>query len=224
MKAVNRDGIAVTHGVPHAKRLTPADFAEAAGSGRIIDASTDSDRFSEHHFPQSLFAPLRSPYFSVAVGSYVEAEETLLLILADEADLDCARRQLYRIGYDNYGGWITRAELAKAGLLKGSLLRRQFGSFDAVAVGQAGHMLDVRTSAEFEEGHIEGAVSIPYTRLRLRLEDLPEIDGPLHIHCGSGKRAALAAAYLQSIGHSVVYVDGVCEECEKIAASQGVLS
>jgi hydroxyacylglutathione hydrolase len=83
-------------------------------------------------------------------------------------------------------------------------------------------IIDVRTASKFAGGHIDGASSFPYTRLKTRLEELPT-GKRLHVHCGSGNRAALAASYLQAQGHEVLHVDGVCQQCESIALAQGVL-
>jgi hydroxyacylglutathione hydrolase len=82
-----------------------------------------------------------------------------------------------------------------------------------------GEIIDVRTTAEFQSGHLEGARSFPYTRLKEHLDELPK-DRRLFVHCGSGKRAALAASFLLTRGFDAVHVDGVCDECERIAADR----
>jgi rhodanese-related sulfurtransferase len=41
-------------------------------------------------------------------------------------------------------------------------------------------------------------------------------------HCGSGKRASLAASFLLTQGFDAVHIDGVCDECERIAEARGV--
>jgi len=94
-----------------------------------------------------------------------------------------------------------------------------FQDFDRKAA--RGVILDVRTTSEFEEGHLPGALSIPYTRLRARLDEVPKGE-TLFIHCGSGKRASLAASFLNALGYEAIHIDGVCDECERIANAQGI--
>jgi hydroxyacylglutathione hydrolase len=68
-------------------------------------------------------------------------------------------------------------------------------------------VLDVRGADEFAAGHVEGAVNIAYTRLGVRLADLPN-RRPVYVHCGSGLRASMAVSYLAAKGVDVVHVDG----------------
>lgn len=220
MKQVNRDGIQVTGGLPEAPQLTPDDFA--AKTGPILDARGDATAFAGAHFPGALFAPLRTPYFSVVAGSYVEPEESIRLVLESEADLDCALRQLYRIGYDHVAGWILAADLQAANQLTASIEKVDFSDWKSEETAAEGNVLDVRTKAEFDEGHLPGALHLPYTRLCVRKDELPTEKEILYVHCGSGRRAALATAYLQREGWKVVHVDGVCEACERIAEAKGM--
>ena len=60
-------------------------------------------------------------------------------------------------------------------------------------------MLDVRGADEFAQGHIAGALNIPYVELGERLSELPR-DGPIAAVCSGGKRSGLAASILQRDG------------------------
>lgn len=223
MKRVNRDGIAVTGGVPKPAHLAPADFAAKAAdaSVRILDARGDREAFDSGHVNRAIHAPLRSAFFSTSAGSYLAENDEILLVLASESDVDLACRQLYRIGFDKVIGWITADEAQAAGLLTASLPRIDFAAFNSAKALIEGAIIDVRTTAEFQHGHLDGARSFPYTRLKTQLDALPK-DQRLFIHCGSGKRASLAASFLRSVGFDAVHIDGVCEECERIAQVEGV--
>ena len=65
-------------------------------------------------------------------------------------------------------------------------------------------LIDVRTPAEFEAGHIPGAVNIPLDELRGRLGDLRAVlhDSDVVLVCRSGVRAGQAQQALQSAGLS----------------------
>lgn len=69
-------------------------------------------------------------------------------------------------------------------------------------------LVDVRTVAEFNEGHIEGAINIPVEELDQHLDLLPK-DETIVLYCRSGNRSATAADILTDEGYSSVYdIDG----------------
>ena len=60
--------------------------------------------------------------------------------------------------------------------------------------GDAPAILDVRTRAEFEQGHVPGAVNVPFTSLLFGSPPLPfDPAAPIVVYCGHGPRARLAA-------------------------------
>lgn len=61
-------------------------------------------------------------------------------------------------------------------------------------------VLDVRTPAEFNAGHIPGARSIPLDELEDRLGELPARDQPLLVTCAAGGRSASACEVLADRG------------------------
>lgn len=67
-------------------------------------------------------------------------------------------------------------------------------------------VLDVREPAEWEHGHIDGAVHIPMMELPQRLDELPT--GRVVVVCKVGGRSGQVVAYLTQQGHDVVNLDG----------------
>ena len=61
-------------------------------------------------------------------------------------------------------------------------------------------VLDVRTEAEFHDGHVKGAINIPVEELVSRIQEVPE-GKPMLIICRSGRRAAHAFDILRNAGH-----------------------
>jgi len=223
MKRVNRDGIAVTGGVPNSHHLDVAHFAAKAGNpaARILDARGDREAFDAAHAARAIHAPLRTPFFSTSAGSFLSEGDQILLVLENGNDIDLATRQLYRIGFDNVAGWITVEEAKAAELLVATIPKIDFPAFNSAKALTEGEIIDVRTTSEFQQGHLDGAKSFPYTRLKASVDDLPK-GRRLFIHCGTGKRASLAASFLRAQGFDAIHIDGVCEECERIALSEGV--
>ncbi|MEN8145411.1 MAG: rhodanese-like domain-containing protein [Gemmatimonadota bacterium] len=71
--------------------------------------------------------------------------------------------------------------------------------------GTAPFLLDVRTPAEYAEGHVTGAVNIPHTELADRLGELDfGLSEELVVYCRSGRRAAVAESILAEAGFTGV--------------------
>jgi NADPH-dependent 2,4-dienoyl-CoA reductase/sulfur reductase-like enzyme/rhodanese-related sulfurtransferase len=66
------------------------------------------------------------------------------------------------------------------------------------------YLLDVRTRAEFEAGHIEGAVNIPVDEIRNRLDEIPT-GKRIDIYCEAGLRGYLANRILRQNGFNEVF-------------------
>ncbi len=82
------------------------------------------------------------------------------------------------------------------------------GSIEPKALGdriawadQALVVLDVRTPAEFAEGHVPGAINIPNGELAARVAELADAKGrDIVVYCRSGVRAAQALDVLDKAG------------------------
>ena len=62
-------------------------------------------------------------------------------------------------------------------------------------------VLDVRTPQEYAEGHVPGAVNVPYDQLASRLAEIPK-DKDVVLYCKSGRRAGIAADVLAANGYT----------------------
>jgi rhodanese-related sulfurtransferase len=64
-------------------------------------------------------------------------------------------------------------------------------------------ILDVREQDEFDQGHIPGAILIPYTQIDFKAEDmLPDLDQLILVYCRSGRRSKIAAEALVELGYT----------------------
>ncbi len=68
-------------------------------------------------------------------------------------------------------------------------------------------VIDVRTPAEFEEGHIQGSLNIPLNEIDGAVEWLQK-DVPAVLVCASGSRSAVAVQILKANGFEKVYNGG----------------
>ena len=66
-------------------------------------------------------------------------------------------------------------------------------------------ILDVRTQAEYDEGHIPGAILIPHDTVATAAEDaLPDKDQLILVYCRSGNRSKQASQTLVDLGYTNV--------------------
>ena len=85
---------------------------------------------------------------------------------------------------------------------------QQITASDAkVLIGTTGvTLLDVRTQEEFDEAHIDGATLLPYDSITAESVGLPtDKSATVIVYCRSGRRSAIAAETLSSLGYTHVY-------------------
>ena len=74
-----------------------------------------------------------------------------------------------------------------------------------MASGEEHIILDTREQDEFDEGHIPGAILIPYTEIENKAEEmLPDKDKLILVYCRSGRRSKIAAESLAKLGYTNV--------------------
>lgn len=72
-------------------------------------------------------------------------------------------------------------------------------------------VIDVRTPAEYETGHLPGARNINFDQIGGRIGDITrDKDEPIFLYCKSGRRSGLAKQTLEQLGYSnVVNAGGI---------------
>lgn len=64
-------------------------------------------------------------------------------------------------------------------------------------------ILDVRTTAEYHEGHIEGAINVPNEEINDKeINRLPDKDQMIFVYCRSGNRSKDASEKLVKLGYT----------------------
>ena len=69
-------------------------------------------------------------------------------------------------------------------------------------------VIDVRSKAEYNTGHIKNAISIPLDNIEDVLTRIKDKKTTLLLYCQSGKRALEAANYLANQGYENIYTFG----------------
>ena len=63
-----------------------------------------------------------------------------------------------------------------------------------------GTIIDVRTRAEFNGGHVNGSINIPLQEITEHIEELKTMEQPIVFCCASGGRSGQATQYFKSLG------------------------
>ncbi len=71
-------------------------------------------------------------------------------------------------------------------------------------IEKGGQLIDVRSSMEFMEGALCGAVNIPLNLIQYSAENIDK-NKPVILYCRSGQRSGVAKQFLETLGFGEVY-------------------
>lgn len=126
------------------------------------------------------------------------------MAVADLIDLDLA----YSPPYGQAKDAVNLAGMVGANVLDGTLTLWQANDLDAVRADAL--LLDARSAEEFATGHVPGALNIPHTELRGRLDEVRATAAgrPVRVLCASGVRSAIAHRVLTQAGFDSASLSG----------------
>jgi hydroxyacylglutathione hydrolase len=201
LRAVNQLGADILRGIPTLKTLTPHEVSKQMTQGvAVVDTRTPRE-FANGHLPNSYGIPLGAP-LSTWAGWILPFRSPIILITGDRALREEAILQLIRIGYDDLRGYLDggiaawRAEGLPVTQVKVLSIMDVHSAFQN---GEALPVLDVRQDAEWDAGHLPGAIHIEGGRLPFADLRLPQ-DMPVIVHCGHADRATVALSVLERRG------------------------
>ena len=101
----------------------------------------------------------------------------------------------------------------------GMILGVAFSSFCYEGVKPV--IIDVRTETEWNNGHIEGAILIPYETIGERIGTVvKDKSNRIYLYCRSGRRSGIAKEILEKIGYKDVLNLGSLENAAKMMKSK----
>lgn len=146
----------------------------------------------------------------LCLRSYKCAEKSVRMGYADVSVLKSGLPGWKLAGYDVVSE--ERVPRLPIPSVKPSLLKRWLGE------GKPLLILDIRSKDVFREGHIEGAVNIPFSRLEEQYHGLP-FDRPIVVVDERGFRSFIAACYLARKGLEMTRLFGGMERWQKMDAA-----
>jgi hydroxyacylglutathione hydrolase len=211
-----------TTGVPPLPAPACADLLmlrDRVRTGALVVDTRAPEAFLAMHLEGAISIPLGRSMLTWAGSVLDPSRELVLLMSAGEMhQADVLVRDLALIGYDRVLGALPAAELeafsprSVASIPYRPMTELASGGGDAT-------VLDVRSSSEWSEGHIPGAVNVPLAELTSRLTEL-RARQPIVTYCQSGARSTVAASVLRAAGiMDVSNAEGGFEEWSRIGAA-----
>lgn len=207
MKELNSRGPAILEELPGGEAISPQQLQQmVAKESPILLDLRRPEAYGGAHIRGAINIGA-GPNLSLWAGWLLDPAKPIVLISENGENTE-ARKSLIRVGLDNIRGSLAGGMPAwiEAGL--------ELEHVSQISVRQlhegkpAGTVLDVRSDAEWNQGHIANAQHIMMGDLNGNLQLLPK-EQPVFTFCGSGYRSSIAASILAGSGFTrVVNVDG----------------
>jgi rhodanese-related sulfurtransferase/glyoxylase-like metal-dependent hydrolase (beta-lactamase superfamily II) len=175
--------------------LTPRQVdLKRAGGALLIDVRTDL-QFDDAHIPDAVCNPAVRAGFGTKLAWIADRDREVVFLGRDDEDAAHAARLAAAVGITNIAGYLA------GGMTSWREEKRPTQSVPRIDVptlherADELQVFDVREQAEWEQGHIPGAVHTPYHDI----DGLPNgIDPaqPVAVICSSGQRSAIAVSLL----------------------------
>ncbi len=99
--------------------------------------------------------------------------------------------------------------ILKLSILSMFILLGSFSGVYAEEINNPDIWIDVRTLAEFQGGHLQGAINISHLEIGERIDKITNNkEARLHLYCAAGVRAGIAKNVLEKMGYRNVVNEG----------------
>jgi glyoxylase-like metal-dependent hydrolase (beta-lactamase superfamily II)/rhodanese-related sulfurtransferase len=174
----------------------------------LIDVRTDL-QFDDAHVPGAVCNPAVRAGFGTKLAWVADRDQEVILVGRDDEDAVQAAHLAAAVGITKLGGYLAGGMTSWR---EDKLPTQSTERIDVITLRErinSVQVLDVRELAEWEDGHLPGAVHLPYHDLR-GIPDQVDPTRPVAVICSSGQRSALAASLLQRAGttHAIHVADG----------------
>jgi rhodanese-related sulfurtransferase len=186
--------------------MDPASFAKRTQEKSTIVLDIRSyEAFGGQHVPGAYHIDFGGN-FSTFAGWVLPPDADVLIVSEGKDQAEAAVVGLQRVGIDRTIGYLDGGmyEWAKAGLSADHVSQLSAEELSQKMVkGSRFGLVDVRAKREFQTGHIEGAINIPFPDLRKQYKEL-DAKIPWVVICNTGHRSSLGASILKQKGFEEV--------------------
>ena len=200
----NRDDFAHLEAPLSPRPLDAHTFRREMENEAFVIDTRSPHAFGEEHIPGVINVYLHGSSFATRVGFVASPASRLLLVLNHQDELRPALDQLSVVGFDQVIGYLNGG---MSSWLENDLPIQQLAQISTETLHSIRHdlkILDVRDQSEWEEGHIKGALHIPYYFLVEHMQELDQ-SRPLAMICASGQRSSIACSLLQKHGFTQLF-------------------
>jgi hydroxyacylglutathione hydrolase len=182
--------------------LAPARAREMLEQGATLLDGRAPREFDALHVPRSINVTMTRSAVGTRAAWIVDPESEVVVTAASDEQAARMARLLEAVGFRKLPGYLAAGLEAwrEAGLETSSTqvidvpeLAKRWQRGDVA-------LLDVREDDEWEDGHVEGSIHIPYHELRDGLPNELSNGKPLAVACSIGNRSSIAASLLQRSG------------------------
>jgi hydroxyacylglutathione hydrolase len=183
--------------------LAPARVRECLEGGATLVDGRDPHEFDAAHVPGSLNVTMVRAAVGTRAAWVVDPESEVVVTAASDEDARRLGRLLEAVGFRRIAGH------AAGGIGAWRQAGFEIGSTPSIDVPELAErlragdvrLLDVREEDEWEEGHVEGSLHVPYHELRDEIPAEVRANGkPLAVACSVGNRSSIAASLLKRAG------------------------
>ena len=197
---------------------------EKSGGAQILDVRPPKE-FGMGHLCGSMNIGL-SGKFERWAGEILNREKPIIFISEPEQERETITR-LARVGLDQIKGFLNHGihALASTPELTRHTNRMTVTHLEEhLMQANRPHLLDVRSTHEWEIRHIDDSRNIPLQHLSARLEEIPQ-DHTVAVYCASGYRSSIAASLLEHYNfENIVDLVGGFDAWEKAVVNPSLLS
>ncbi|VAW41814.1 hypothetical protein MNBD_CHLOROFLEXI01-2222 [hydrothermal vent metagenome] len=213
--ATNQGIRPLTKHIPKAPSLTLNQVTDLLNQNHIIIDTRSSAEFGAGHIPGAINVQLSSSEFEQRVGWITPDDAQIILVTNSSAD---AQNAIYKMAF-------IALETRVAGFLDGGITAwmkagKSLATVPQIDVHTLQHklsvnglqILDVRSSDEWDDGHIEQAHHMTFTHMVPQLTfpaQLPNLAIPKDKHiavtCATGKRSSTAISIMHREGFKHLY-------------------
>jgi len=173
----------------------PAELAQP-GDATVLDVRPFADH-TAGHVPGAISVPVTGSSFGTKAGFVLIADEPVVLHASSREEALEAAWGLWAIGKLDLAGFVLSPHATETlATVDVPELKRLLATAEL-------QLVDVRETAERDDGYIPGSRSIPYRLIRKLGCNALERSKPVVTVCESGPRAAIAASLLQREGFDV---------------------
>ncbi len=195
MKRVNKEGPAILGAGHRHETHDVAKLTDALESATVIDLSPSS-QYATGHVSGTINIPLSG--LAAWAGWLVDYNRPVYLI-CEPAQVEEAARILHKIGVEEIAGAFDMGAVRSSGMASESYATGTPADLSHAITSGDAKLLDVRSKAEWDAGHIVQADHQFLGRLLKQLGTLPR-DQKIVVQCHGGGRSAIGVSVLRAAG------------------------